>query len=186
MDNACSNFSERKALFPMKSILGVLVSPLDVSALLPVESRATALVVRNKDNDRNRREAQKVAAREDGGPGGQALCIAISSGEWCAYCSITTRVTPFRKGSKRRTRKPARKVFAKAIIGALTMMRLSSEFDSRKRGPICCMSWIVTTSGHRSAWMLRAAKSSVASSDRILSARPRWFAVTTASRKATL
>lgn len=64
-DNTSSSFSEQKAVFPTKTISGVMIPALDVPPLFPVESRATALVVRNKDNDRNRREAQKVAARED-------------------------------------------------------------------------------------------------------------------------
>jgi hypothetical protein len=65
LDNTSSNLSELKAVFPTKSTSGVLIPPLDVSAPLPVESRATALVVRNKYNNRNKREALKVAARED-------------------------------------------------------------------------------------------------------------------------
>jgi len=68
LNNTSSNFSDLKAVFPTKSILGVLIPPLDVSALFPVESRATALVVENKDNNRNRREAQKFVAREGVGP----------------------------------------------------------------------------------------------------------------------
>ena len=67
-DNASSNFSELKALFPMKSTLGVPVPPLDVSALFPVESRATALVARNENNNMNRREPQNLVAREGVGP----------------------------------------------------------------------------------------------------------------------
>ena len=66
--NTSSSFSELKVLFPTKSILGVLIPPLDVSALFPVESRATAMVVREKDNNRNKREAQKVVVRENVGP----------------------------------------------------------------------------------------------------------------------
>src|SRR5579862_7972625 len=65
LDNTSSNLSELKAVFPTKSTSGVLIPPLDVSALLRVESRATALAVKNKYNKRNKREPQKVAARED-------------------------------------------------------------------------------------------------------------------------
>ena len=66
-NNTPSSFSELKAVFPTKSILGVRI-PLDVSALLPVESPATAMVVKNKDSNRNRREEQKVVAREGVSP----------------------------------------------------------------------------------------------------------------------
>ncbi|MFZ2063507.1 MAG: hypothetical protein WAU82_21035 [Candidatus Binatus sp.] len=67
LDNICHNFSELKAVFPLKTISGVFV-PRSMSALFPVESRATAMAVKDKDDNRNRREPQNLVAREDRGP----------------------------------------------------------------------------------------------------------------------